>query len=224
MFHVITAADKQRHAAKIDEMHAWRKKIFVDEKRWDLPYVNGREYDQYDDEHAIYILEYEANGDLVHSQRMRPTVHGSMLADVFGSAIASGADSIADEKTWEMTRGFVTPKYRVASRDDLRAAMRLTILQLAQNAGMSRIVNFIDVRLLPYFINSAYRFKPLGLPIEYGTGSGIAIEIEVSTAAIAHMAETLNIKSLLPSDAANGVGIAAARNEAPPATRVGLAT
>lgn len=224
MFHVITAADKQRHAAMIDEMHAWRKTIFVDENRWDLPHVNGREYDEYDDEYAIYILEYEANGDLVHSQRMRPTLHGSMVADIFGSAIAAGPDSIADDKTWEMTRGFVTPKYRVATRDDLRAAMRLTILQLAQNSGMSRIVNFIDVRLLPYFINSAYRFKPLGLPIEYGQGSGIAVEIEVSTAAIAHMAETLNVKSLLPIAAADSAGITAPSDTAATVARVSLGT
>lgn len=224
MFHVITAADKQRHAGMFDQMHAWRKKIFVDEKRWDLPHLNGREYDQYDDEHAIYILEYEANGDLVHSQRMRPTLHGSMLAEVFGLAVAAGPDSITDDKTWEMTRGFVTPKYRVAARDDLRAAMRLTILQLAQNAGMDRIVNFIDVRLLPYFINSAYRFKPLGLPIEYGQGSGVAIEIEVSTAAIAHMAETLNITSLLPVAAKNGAGITLPSDAAAPATSRSLGT
>ncbi len=224
MFYVITAADRQLHASKIDEMHIWRKKVFIDENGWDLPHSNGREYDQYDDEHAIYILEYEANGDLVHSQRMRPTLRGSMLTDIFSSALADGPDSIIDDKTWEMTRGFVTPKYRVAARDDIRAAMRLTILQLAQNAGIRRIVNFIDVRLLPYFINSAYRFKPLGLPIGYGTGSGIAIEIEVSTAAIAHMAETLNVRSLLPTAAADSSATTGASNVAAPATRVGSGT
>lgn len=206
MFQVITAAEQHLHASKIDEMHAWRKKVFIDENGWDLKQIDGREYDQYDDEDAIYILEYEANGDLVHAQRMRPTVNGSMLADVFSSALVGGAACITDAVTWEMTRGFVTPKYRVASRDDLRAAMRLTILELALQAGIKRIVSFIDVRLLPYFVNSAYRFEPLGLPIAYGEGSGIAIEIDVSQAAIEHMAETRNVASLLPVTTADRDG------------------
>lgn len=201
MFQMIAATDKHLHAAKIDEMHAWRKKVFIDENGWNLTQIEGREYDQYDDDQAIYILEYEDNGDLVHAQRMRPTAERSMLTDVFPSAIAAGPRSIMDGETWEMTRGFVTPKYRIASRDDLRAAMRVTILELALEAGVKRIVSFIDVRLLPYFVNSAYRFAPLGLPVPYGEGSGVAIEIEVSQTAIRHMAETRNVASLLPRKA-----------------------
>jgi len=198
MFQVVTAANRDLHADWIDEMHTWRKRIFVDELGWKLKHANGRERDQYDDDLAVYIIEYETNGDLVHAQRMRPTASGSMLTDVFGAAIAAGPDSIMDAETWELSRGFVTPTYRSPERDDVRAAMRLAVLQLALKERIKRIVTFVDVRMLPYFVNSAYRFQPLGLPIPYGEGSGIALEIEVSAPAIEHMAATLNIGALRP--------------------------
>lgn len=204
MFQVIPASERAAHEDKLDEMHAWRKRIFVDEHGWDLEHADGRERDRYDDEHAIYILEYEDNGDLVHAQRMRPTTTGSMLTDVFASAIADGPESIMDARTWELSRGFVTPAYRLPERDDLRAAMRLTILELAREAGVERIVTFVDIRLLPYFVNSAYRFEPLGLPIPYGEGSGIALEIEVSVGAIEHMAATRNVVSLRQTPVGRG--------------------
>ena len=36
-----------------------RKRIFVDQYRWDLTVIDGRERDQFDNEHAVYCLLYQ---------------------------------------------------------------------------------------------------------------------------------------------------------------------
>lgn len=196
MFHVVTRANRPAFASQLKEMHQWRARIFVDEQGWDLPVVDGLEIDEYDDDEAIYFLDFDDDGGIVSGQRMRPTADKSLTGDHFPSSIMVDDVAFFDAHVWEMSRGFVLPAYRGKIRNARRSEMRLAILETAHAAGVERFIAFTDTRLLPYFLNSAYRFRMLGLPVPTPACEGIAIEIEVSAGAIMHMRERLNMHDL----------------------------
>ena len=51
-----------------------RKSVFVDLLKWDVPVLDGRfELDQFDDEHATYIIVADESGDHLGSARLLPT-------------------------------------------------------------------------------------------------------------------------------------------------------
>lgn len=211
MFHIVTNANRAQWADEIRAMHETRARIFVEEYGWKLPLSpEGLEIDDYDDARAIYFLDFDEEEKLVSAQRVRPTGDKSLIGDHFPSSILVEGDFFSDT-TWEMSRGFVVPEHRGRKRQDRRALMRLAILETALAAGVERLLTFSNTSLLPYFLNSAYLMRMLGLPIVTESGEGIATEMEVSARAVAHMRERLNLAdAALLSDLPRGAHIQSA--------------
>lgn len=190
MLHFVTHANRMLYTDLLGEMHAWRKRIFVDALKWDLTVRDGGEYDEYDDDRAIYfLLTDDKDGSLLAAQRMRPTDDRSMLADHYAEAVLVKDRPLADEATWEMTRGFARPDRRGLPESERRNGKLFIIAQMEAGlaCGIDRVVGFTDVKLVPWFVNGGYQFRILGLPLPYAEGSGIAFEYAVDEAAIARM-------------------------------------
>lgn len=88
-------------------MHLERRRVFVDRLKWRLNVDNsGREFDEYDDDNAIYVVIMTDEGELAGSARLRPTTMGSMIDDHFSHML--NGRPIRDERTWELSRLFVS--------------------------------------------------------------------------------------------------------------------
>src|SRR5579872_6102984 len=61
-----------------------RKSVFIDLLKWDLPLLDERfELDEFDNEHATYIIIASNDGDHLGSARLLPTTRRHILGSLF---------------------------------------------------------------------------------------------------------------------------------------------
>ena len=103
MLHLIDSADGDADTV-LRAMFAARKHVFVDLLKWDVPVVDDRyEIDQFDDEHAFYLVITDGTGRHLGSARLlettRPHILDSLFPDLCDGAAPKGRD------VREITRG-----------------------------------------------------------------------------------------------------------------------
>ena len=84
MLHLVEADCSATEDEVLRAMFAARKEIFVDLLGWDVPVLDGRfEIDQFDDEHARYLVATDPDGRHLASARLLPTTRPHILADLY---------------------------------------------------------------------------------------------------------------------------------------------
>ena len=111
MIHVVTAENRHFYEHEIQEHHRIRHEIYVVEQKWKhLDVRDGREYDQFDTDDAIYLLAMEQDR-VVGGSRFVSTLKPHLLSDVFPSlADIKGIPRAPDVYEW--TRFFAVSKRR----------------------------------------------------------------------------------------------------------------
>lgn len=166
----------------LDGMYRDRKKIFVDLLGWDVPVVDGAyEIDQFDDEHAIYVVATNEKGEHEGSIRLlpsrRPHVLGSIFPELCDGAIPVG------ENVFELSRACLSPRNRAARRLQVRNAVTTAVVEFALLRGIDRFTCIADSGWLSQILSLGWDCRPLGLPREIaGLNTGaLVIEIDSDT-------------------------------------------
>lgn len=130
-----------------------RRQIFIDEKGWDLPHVDGMEFDQYDTPRARWIILHEY-GEVLGGVRLMPTTstcaqYSYMLRDAQLGLLPNIPQDVLFFKApvrndiWEATRLFLTnsvPSHRRI------AVQRILMNQMAGAAfamGASHVLGIV---------------------------------------------------------------------------------
>jgi acyl-homoserine lactone synthase len=114
VIHIVTAANADRYSAEMLQAFELRHRVFVEEKGWQaLKRPDGRETDQFDDEHAVHMLYIEA-GAVIGYQRLLPTTRPYLLTEVYPQLCDGRPPSGRD--VWEWTRYCVAPSRRERGR------------------------------------------------------------------------------------------------------------
>lgn len=97
------------------EMFEARKRVFVDLLKWDIPVLDQRfEIDQFDDEHATYLIVPDEAGGHAGSARLletgRPHILDTLFPDLCEAPLPRGP------KVLEITRGSHASAPRIAAR------------------------------------------------------------------------------------------------------------
>jgi acyl-homoserine lactone synthase len=61
MVQLVTSENRHFHRTIVDKMFEDRKTIFVDLLKWEVPHDGRFERDQFDDEHAEYLIVNDAD-------------------------------------------------------------------------------------------------------------------------------------------------------------------
>ena len=192
MIHVITAANKSLYGPQLLQMHRLRTKIFVEQMGWNRPIAeDGGEYDEGDDDRAIYFLALDANGDVEAGIRARPTDDWCMAADVFPHFVGPDEESVRNPDVWEMARLFATPNLKGPEGFNRRGKVRLAIIEKAVQCGVRRVIGMSEVYLVGPAMRSGWRLRVTGLPQSYGEGDAVAVEVEASPGAVEELTERL---------------------------------
>ena len=73
MIHLVTSANQHLYTAQLWAMHRARRTQFVERNGWrDLTVFAGGEFDDYDDEQALYLLDLGERGEVQAGARIRP--------------------------------------------------------------------------------------------------------------------------------------------------------
>ena len=103
---MIVIGSQSREPAKeplLRAMFEARKQVFVDLLKWDVSVLEGRyEVDQFDNEHAVYLIVADASGDHLGSARLLPTMRPHILDSLFPNLCAGEPPRSSD--CFEITR------------------------------------------------------------------------------------------------------------------------
>lgn len=135
-----TLAD--REDAALRAMFAARKSVFVDLLKWDLPVADGTfEIDQFDDEHARYLILLGDAGQHLASARLLPTDRPHILDSLFAELCERPVPQ--DAFTFEITRFCIDRSLRAVERRAVRDQLITGMVEHALVAG-SRVVRDLE--------------------------------------------------------------------------------
>jgi N-acyl-L-homoserine lactone synthetase len=144
MVQLVTQENRRTHSALLDKMFEDRKTIFVDLLKWDVPHDGRFERDQFDDEHAEYLIVNDGeSGEHFASLRMlrtdRPHILGSLFSDLCDQGVPAGPD------IREISRMCLSPRHRGPERVTARNLLASAMTEYALLTGVRAYTGVADM-------------------------------------------------------------------------------
>lgn len=148
-------------------MFAARKQVFVDLLKWDVPVIDGKyELDQFDDEHAQYIVLADRDGGHLGSARLLPTTRPHILDGLYPQLCDDAPPRGPD--IFEVTRFCLDRSLTSQERRSVRDTLVLALAQHALANGINRYSAIAEMGWLQQILAFGWRCRPLGLPVMVG--------------------------------------------------------
>ena len=148
-------------------MHRDRKRVFVDTLGWKVPVIDGEfEVDQFDDEHATYLVVADHTDPRRHlgSVRLLPSNRPHILGDIFPELCEGTVPRGPD--VMEITRLCIAPDaggVRAGMQVRRQLAIGLTEFALLHDIATYTLVCVVPH--LPQVLAVGWDVEPLGLPV-----------------------------------------------------------
>lgn len=145
------------------EMFEARKRVFVDLLKWDVPVLEGRfEIDQFDDEHAVYLIVGRRDGGHAASARLLKTSRPHILDTLFPTLCASTPPKGQD--VLEITRFCLDRVQSANERLEARNILVSALVRYALDHGVATYTGVAEMGWLQQILAFGWRCRPLGLP------------------------------------------------------------
>jgi acyl-homoserine lactone synthase len=163
----------------LQAMFEARKRVFVDLLKWDVPVLDGRfELDQFDDEHAVYLVVRGAQGEHLGSARLLETERPHILDTLFPQLCAGPVPR--GPAIREITRFCLDRRLPAARRRAVRNALVSALADHALERGIAAYTGVAEIAWLQQILAFGWACRPLGLPtLCHGRSLG-ALQIEIS--------------------------------------------
>lgn len=163
----------------LGDMFAARKRVFVDLLGWDVPVLDGRyEVDQFDDEHAAYLIVSRADGGHAASARLlrttRPHILDSLFSELCASPPPRGPDIL------EITRFCLDRGRGARERLEGRNLLISALVEYALRNGVAAYTGVAEMGWLQQILAFGWRCRALGLPRPAGSTMLGALRIDIS--------------------------------------------
>jgi N-acyl-L-homoserine lactone synthetase len=169
-------------------MFSARKRVFVDLLKWDIPVLDGRfEIDQFDDEHARYIILLDDAGRHLASTRLLPTLRDGILSSLYPELADGPVPAGAD--TYEITRFCLTPDCPATERRVIRNQLVTAIARYALDHGISAYTGVADMTWLRQILDFGWDCRLLGEPKQVGRAMLGALCIAIDGKTLDRLAE-----------------------------------
>jgi acyl-homoserine lactone synthase len=182
MLHVNQSAADAIPDAVLRAMFAARKSVFVDLLKWDVPVLDGQfEVDQFDDEHAVYLILATSDGEHLGSARLLPTTRPHILGDLYPFLCAGPVP--AGESVFEITRFCLDRRLRAPARRAVRDTLVTALAGHALEHGIAGYTAIAEFGWFQQILAFGWRCRPLGLPrqIDGTTLAALSIAIDRDT-------------------------------------------
>ena len=183
MIHVVSLANQHLYPRQLDQMFRMRHAFYVEGHGWaDLTSQDGRETDEFDDEHAVYLMSLDPFGDVAASVRLNPTTEPTLL----GKFAAWSDETLPElESVWDISRWIAAPQHRRSTNprwpSNHQRELMIGILEFCLSRGLTHLTMLAELRLAERIRSYGWPLRFLGQPREYegGKGTAVAAEIEV---------------------------------------------
>jgi N-acyl-L-homoserine lactone synthetase len=165
--------------AALREMFEARKRVFVDILKWDVPVLEDRfEIDQFDDEHATYLIVPDEQGFHAGSARLLKTVRPHILDSLFPELCDKQAPS--GDKVLEITRFCLDPGRDARVRLETRNRLVSALVRYALDHGIETYTGVAEMGWLQQILAFGWKCRPLGFPRERAGKLLGALRIDIS--------------------------------------------
>jgi N-acyl-L-homoserine lactone synthetase len=162
------------------EMFEARKRVFVDLLKWDIPVIDERyEVDQFDDQHATYLIVPDAHGGHAGSARLLKTTLPHILDTLFPDLCA--APPPRGPNIMEITRFCLDRDQGTQSRLETRNQLVSGLVRYALENGVETYTGVAEMGWLQQILAFGWRCRPLGLPRVLGGKMLGALRIDISS-------------------------------------------
>jgi acyl-homoserine lactone synthase len=156
-----------------------RRHVFVDLLKWDVPVLDGRfELDEFDNEHATYLIIADEEGDHLGSARLLPTIRPLILDSLFRDLCA--APPPVGPRVFEITRFCLSRRQNAASRRLTRNRLVSALASYALETGIRTYTGVAEIAWLQQILAFGWDCRPLGAPVRHASGMLGALAIEIS--------------------------------------------
>ena len=183
MIHVVSLANQHLYGSQLDQMFRMRHAFYIEGHGWSgLTSRDGRETDEFDDDHAVYLMSIDPFGDVAASVRLNPTTQPTLL-----KKFADWSDEKLPEleSVWDISRWIAAPQHRRAANprwpSNHQRGLMVGILEFCLSRGLTHLTMLAEHRLAERISSYGWPLRFLGPPREYegGKGTAVAAEIEV---------------------------------------------
>ncbi|MDR3511057.1 MAG: acyl-homoserine-lactone synthase [Caulobacteraceae bacterium] len=184
MLHVCTHRNRALYARQLEQMHRQRYELFVRTRGWNLKVRDGGEYDEGDDERAVYLLALDEAGGCFSSIRVRPADDFSMVIDNMPHHVAGDAKALREDRgLWEMARWVNIGADPAAGQE-----IRIGLVEYLLGRGASQCLALPDASMMGYALRTGWRLRALGAPLPYPEGgTAVAVSLPITPAEAEHL-------------------------------------
>jgi acyl-homoserine lactone synthase len=173
----------------LQSMFEARKRVFVDLLKWDVPVLDDRfELDQFDDEHAVYIVVRGEHGEHLASARLlettRPHILDTLFPDLCAVAVPRGPE------VREITRFCLDRRLSAARRLAVRNVLVSALVDHAIARGIAVYTGVAEFGWLQQILAFGWHCRPLGLPAVHDGRTLGALRVDISAHTTALMTRT----------------------------------
>lgn len=178
MLHVNQSAADAIPDGILRSMFAARKSVFVDLLKWDVPVIDGRyEVDQFDNEHATYLVLATRAGDHLGSARLLPSTRPHILGDLYPYLCADAVPASAS--IFEVTRFCLDRNLCARERRAVRDTLVTALVDHALASGITCYTAIAELGWFQQILAFGWRCRPLGIPRAVGGATLAALSIEI---------------------------------------------
>jgi N-acyl-L-homoserine lactone synthetase len=161
------------------EMFEARRRVFVDLLKWDVPVIDGRyEVDQFDDQHATYLIVPDENDGHAGSARLLRTTLPHILDTLFPDLCA--APPPRGPNILEITRFCLDRDQDAQTRLETRNQLISGLVRYALDHGVQTYTGVAEMGWLQQILAFGWHCRPLGLPRIIGGKMIGALRIDIS--------------------------------------------
>jgi len=161
------------------EMFEARKRVFVDLLKWDVPVLEDRyELDEFDNEHACYLIVPGVRGGHGGSARLLQTLRPHILDSLFPQLCASPPPRGPD--VLEITRFCLGRGQGSNSRLEIRNRLVSGLVRYALENGIRTYTGVAEMGWLQQILAFGWRCRPLALPRQIDGRLLGALQIDIS--------------------------------------------
>jgi N-acyl-L-homoserine lactone synthetase len=183
MLHVVTGTNRHLYEGQLREMHRQRYEVFVLGRGWNLQVRDGGEFDEGDDERAVYLLSLDATGSCRSSIRVRPADDFSYMIDHMPEWIDGDAQALrSDPGLWEIARWINRSGWKEGQE------IRIGVVEYLHSRGATHAISCADLKIADYAVRTGWRLEYLGAPRRYPEGGvAVATSQPVSSEEVEHL-------------------------------------
>jgi acyl-homoserine lactone synthase len=200
MIHIVTSENEHHYRDEMEQAFRLRHRVFVEQSGWRaLAKPDGREIDQFDNEHAVHML-YIEHGKVLGYQRMLPTTRPHLLSEVMPELCEVEHPVRAD--IWEWTRFCVERGRREKGNAvcPITNMLLMAVVEWGMECGISRLIVETNPTWLLRMIQLHFRLTQLGLPRTMEGQEIIAVIISFDWRTFARLQEMRGIKTRIMAD------------------------